>query len=407
MGLRKPDKEVVEDAIRQTANDLNGLLNLPAERDVIQQTYKDNADGFRSASTVSHDEIRSILDEFAADDRKDIDHVRDEVYFINPFNDVQPDGNDAIQDTIQEIYRTHVVFNGETVREAFQVPIDNADFFFDALEQRDLVNRLSRSHDVFTIGRTLEQNTSEPSVEDRLTQEAANGIISNHRFEQIIDAPVIQEVLSLFVSKDYIVDLDGEYLVRGAVDDYIESLGEEIIDDIEAEFEASNNVLLESVFQNEIERRIKSSSKVLSHVSDPTLRQTILDGTEANVREKLDIASDTVDGEATVVVRQYHLEQEVSQQAEDIFETIRTRDYAEAARYYDDTAALIEDVSIDGAETVNTYYRQAVRDECHSLIRTELFGRPADEDEDTESVAKSESGPEMDSEPESRPSMEN
>lgn len=374
MTLRKPDKEALEDAVRAAADKLNGYVILSEKRGYIQNEYAEQSTGVLNTSDVSHDEIRSILDEFAADDRKDIEHVQDETYFVNPFS-ASPSDDEEIIGRIEEAYRDHIAFSGETLRRRFDLPVDYADYFIDSLEQRELIERLSRTHDIHTIGDRLQEHSDEPGVEERLKSEAEDGIITNDKFEEIVDAPAIPPVTNLFERDGYITDLDGKYLVLDAIDEFKEYLTKEIVDDVEDEFDGP--VMLESTFSNEVETHLAAQSSELSSISR-TRRQEIVDGVESRLRDRLGIESETVDGNSIVVLTT-ELEDTVQEEADDIYSRVIKQEYAVAESYYEAIEEEVQSISTNGREIVNDYLRSAVLDEVWTRVQAEEFNREVED----------------------------
>lgn len=370
MPVRSPDSEALENAVRAAADDLTGYVILSEKRNVIQTKYGEQDTGLLSPSSVSHDDIRSGLQEFSEDGQRDIEHIADEAYFVNPFTG-GGDTDQEIIDRIEEMYRDHIAFSGETLRRNFDLPIDYADHFIDSLEQRNLTERLSRTHDVYTIGSRLQKKSEEPGIEDRLESEAKHGIITNERFEEIIDAPAIPPVTKMFERDNYIVDLDGKYLVLSAIDDYERYLARQITDKIEQEFDGP--VMLESTFESEVENHALTHSSDLSALS-ASRQNDIIAGVESQIRERLDIESETVDG-TSIVVLSAALEDTVNEKAEEIYPRVVEENHAVAEAYYEHAEEEVGDISIEGGEMVNEYLRSAVLDEVWERIQAEEFNR--------------------------------
>lgn len=371
MALRDPDMEALEDAIRVASNDLNGYVNLPEKRSFIQSEYAENRTGRLSSPEVSHDDIRQALNKFADDGQKDIQHVDGEVYFVNPFS-ATPGGDKKIINRIEETYRVHIVFSGETLRRTFDLPMDHAEYFIDSLVDRDLLQRLSRTHNVYTIGSQLEQQSSEPGISERLAKESTNGIITNDKMETIVDSPVIPAVTTMFENDGYILDLDGEFLVLNALDDFQKHLATQIEPDVRSEFDGA--VLLESTFENAIENYLRHHSERLSKISKTDTRSTIIDGVEETLREELGIESRTADG-SSIVVMTDELKDTVQEKADTIYPRISEQNHATAQAYYEAAEMEVESISTDSGTLVNEYLRKAVLDEVWARIQTELFNR--------------------------------
>jgi len=370
MSVRSPDTEALENAVRAAADSLTGYLILSEKRDVIQNRYAEHDTGLMSVSNVSHEGIRSSLEEFADDGHRDIEHIADEAYFVNPFTGGD-DSSQEIIDRIEEMYRSHIAFSGETLRRNFDLPIDYADHFINSLEQRNLTERLSRTHDIYTIGSRLQQKSEEPGIRDRLEAEAKHGIITNERFEEIIDAPAIPPVTNMFERDNHIIDLDGKYLVPSAIDDYEQHLARQLTADVEREFDGP--VMLESTFENEVKNHATGGSTELSTLS-ASRRNEILDGVESNVREQLGIESESVDG-TSIVVLSSELEDTVREKAEEIYPRVAEEDHAVAETYYENAKEEVGNISTEGGEMVNEYLRSAVLEEVWTRIQEEKFGR--------------------------------
>lgn len=375
MPIRNVDKDVLEDVVRETADSTTGFLELPEDRNYIQREYEERVDSIFSVSSLTHDQIRSVLDEFDSDGQKEINHVTNEVYMVNPFSTVEEDGTNPVQETVLDMYRSNVVFDADTIRREFNIAPEYAEFFVEELRRKGILKRLSRSPEVYTISEDLEQAAGANSVEDRIKREAANGIITNDRFERLVSAPLIDEVTELFESEGYIIDLGGEYLVRDAVEDYAGSLTDSVEDDIEQEFIESDYLILESTYRKELKRRLRSVSDALPHISDSSVRNDIIDHVDGELRDRFGLDTrETESGEA-VVVMSNAISSEIDETSEEVFISVRQNDYAKAERYYEAADGQIEDVSVSGNETISQYFRDAVREQVRNKIRTELFGR--------------------------------
>jgi hypothetical protein len=375
MALRNPDPEIVEDIVREEADDVNGLLNLPEARQAIQQKYRERYQEKHGrvssyAPKASHEDIRSILQDFASDDQRDIQHVDDEVYFDSPFTSLNTSGEREVLDRLTDIYHLYVVFSGVRIRQEFDVPVNNSEFFLKRLEEQELVERLSHAQDVFTIGQKLAQITDEPSIEEQLRERATEGIIKNDKFEEIIDAPATEEVVSLFVNRDYLVDMDGEYLVESALNDYIDRLTREVLPGIETKFENADYAMRATEYRSAVNQSVREQSDLLSHA--PNMEDDILEGVREGVRDDLDLESVTHDGRALLVQRE-EFEAEVESVVDSVSEEVLSQDHTRAGDYFDAADDRIETVGIPGGAAVNDYYRETIRDRCHDRINQEAF----------------------------------
>lgn len=372
---RSPDKEALEDAVRAAANDLNGYVNLPEKRSFIQSEYQEKRSGRLNAPDVSHDDIRDGLNGFAEDSQKDIEHVEKEVYFVNPFS-ASPGDNEEIIDRIEDTYRVHIVFSGETLRRTFNLPMDHADYFIDSLVKRNMLQRLSRTHGVYTIGSQLEEHINQPGIDERLANESTNGIITNDKMETIVDSPVIPAVTSMFESDGYILDLDGEFLVMSTIDEFESYIASEIKQDVRDKF--NGPVMLESSFKSEVKSHIRHHSSRLSSISAQDTRSKIIDGVEECLRERLNIESRETNGSSIVVLGD-ELEDAIQEGADGIYPGVRDENHATARAYYESAEEEVNSISTDGGELVNEYLRDAVLGEVWTRIQSNLFDRDVEE----------------------------
>lgn len=373
---RTPDKEALEDAVRAAANDLNGYVNLPEKRSFIQSEYAEKRNSHINSPEVSHEDIRTGLNDFAEDSQKDIQHVENEVYFVNPFG-ASPDEDEEIIDRIEDTYRVHIVFSGETLRRTFDLPMDHADYFVDSLVDRDLLQRLSRTHDVYTIGSQLEKHSDEPGIDDRLANESTNGIITNDKMEKIVDSPVIPAVTSMFESDGYILDLDGEFLVMNAIEDFESHLANEVEQEVRDEFDEP--VRLESGFQSTVRNKAQDYSSRLSKIPNQETKSNIIKGVEENLRERLGIESRDTEESSIVVIRD-ELEDTIQEKADTIYPRVADENHATARAYYESAESEVSSIATNGGQLINEYLRNAVRDEVWARIQTEEFNRKSEDE---------------------------
>lgn len=377
MPLRNPDPEIIEDVVREEADDVNGLLNLPEVRQTIQQEYRERYQEKHGrvssySPKVTHEDIRSILDDLASDPQRDIRHVDDEVYFNSPFTGLENAGEREVLDRLTDIYHLYLVFSGERIRQEFNVPVSNSEFFLDRLEDQELVERLSHAQDVFTIGSKLEQITDEPSIEEQLRERATEGIIKNDKFEDIIDAPATEEVVSLFVNREYLVDMDGEYLVKSALDDYIQRLTRDTSPKLEAKFEDADHAMRATEYRSTVNRSVREASDLLSYA--PDLEDEILEGVRDGVTERLGLESVTHDGGPELVVRREEFEENVEEVVGSVTQTVLSEDHTVAGDYFDAVDERLETVGIPGGAAVNEYYQETIRERCYDRISQEEWG---------------------------------
>lgn len=379
MSIRGPDPEIIESLVRQEANDINGLLNLPEDRQQIQEKYHErHQEKYGRVSTgrikytpeASRDDIRLILQNLAADDQRDIQHVENEVYYNSPFTNLDLSSENEVIERLTSIYNTYVVFTGERVRKELDVPKDHDGFFLSRLEKQGLIERLSHAQSVFTIGREFKQIADEPSVQEKLMSRATEGILKNHKFEQIIDAPATEEVVSLFVEKDYLIDMNGEYLVKKALDEYIESVKREVTPKVRNKFEKSDHVMQRAEYRSLVTKHIREQSELLSHA--PDMKNDIVQEVREGVTEELNLEEVSYD-DIPIIIDQEKFKPKVESKVNSITENVRSEGYALANQMFDAAEEKVNKAGIEGGDVVNKYYRQRVRDQCIDRLEEEEF----------------------------------
>ncbi len=211
-------------------------------------------------------------------------------------------------------------------------------------------------------------------LDARLTREASNGKIAHKDLERVIDVNATSDVIRYLDREGYIVDLDGEYLVEEAIDEYAGLLATEIGEAVEEKFEESSHVLQTDEFEQVIENEIDARFEVLSKAQ--SVRTKILDETQTKLIDQLGLDL----GRRMVEIKE-SFDSVTDDHARRIHSTVK----AEADQlpgmlpeWVDLAEAHIEELQVSNATAVNEHVRDEVREQYRALVNEQEFGGRAD-----------------------------
>ncbi|ELY65907.1 hypothetical protein [Natrinema versiforme] len=368
MTLLPVDTDVLEDVCRDIAQDNYGFIYVSDQKSEIKSAYESADIGLVNARSLSSSDMRKALTEMTADEFVDLEQLRDGVFYVDPFG---VKGNMNITRELTNLFGQRLVVTGETLRSRFSLAIDDMEFFADELADRNYVRRITAGkRDYYTIGPQLKEHADDVGLDSRLEREASNGKIAHGDLESVIDVDATSDVIRYLDREGYIVDLDGEYLVEEAIDEYARYLAERIEDDVEAEFEDSSYVLRTAEFEQVVENEIDSRFDVLSTAR--SVRSEILESTRDSVIDRLglDRGREMVEavGPFEDVVEDHARRIRTDLKAEQDQLPGTLPEWVELAEDH------FEELQVSNATEVNEYVRDAVRDRYRSLVNEEEFG---------------------------------
>lgn len=372
MTLLPVDTDVLEDVCRDIAQNNYGFVYVSDQKGEIKSAYENADVGLVNARSLSSSDMRKALVEMSTDEFVDLEQLRDGIFYVDPFG---VKGNMNITRELTNLFGQRLVVTGETLRSRFSLAIDDMEFFADELADRNYVRRITAGkRDYYTIGPQLKEHADDVGLDSRLEREASNGKIAHSDLESVIDVDATSDVIRYLDREGYIVDLDGEYLVEEAIDEYARYLGDEIADAIDTEFEESSYVLRTDEFEQIVKNEIDSQFDVLSQAR--SVRREILEGTRTTLLDELGLE----DGREMV---------EATGPFEDIVEDHARRVRSNLKAEEDQLPGTLpewveladdhfEELQVSNSTAVNEYVRDAVRERYRSLVNEEEFGGMAE-----------------------------
>ncbi|MFC7058511.1 hypothetical protein [Halovenus salina] len=173
----------------------------------------------------------------------------------------------------------------------FDIAPNDVDYFARKLSESGYIDRIpAGERDYFVGGSELKDETSRDiGLDAQLKSRAdAEGKLSHRELEEIIDVAATENVIDYLSQNDFIIDLDGEYLVQAALDEFAHSLADRIADQVTEEFQESEYVLHQPEFEQVIENNINESTTILKEAR--AVRQKIIARTEDALTEELDLS---------------------------------------------------------------------------------------------------------------------
>ncbi|MFB6197725.1 MAG: hypothetical protein ABEI52_05570, partial [Halobacteriaceae archaeon] len=276
MTLRPVDKDILGEVCRSLALDNFGMLYVDKVKDEIKTRYKNSDTGFLNADSVSIADIKAGLEEIAGDEYTEFERLRSGVYFYDPFST----GNDDIIATaLTNLFQTRFVVTSEELRSHFGIAIDDMDRFVSEMTDLDLIRRISAGErDYFTVGPRLKEQAGSAGIDARLRQKASHGKISHDQLERVINVSATEDIINYLEGQrdeGFIIDLDGEYLVRSAIDEFGAHVAERISESVKDEFDESTYVLPEDEFDTIVRNEVEARFDVLTRIGPETERKVL------------------------------------------------------------------------------------------------------------------------------------
>jgi len=368
MTILPVDTDVLEDVCRNIAQNNYGFIYVSEQKSEIKSGYESENIGLINAKSLSLSDIREALSEMSSDEFTSIEKLRDGVYYVDPFG-VQ--GNMKITQELTNLFGQRLVVTGETLRSRFSLAIDDMEFFTDELADRNYLRRITAGkRDYYTIGPKLKEHANDVGLDARLVREASNGKIAHSDLERVIDVDATADVIRYLDREGYIVDLDGEYLVQEAIDEYGRYLASEIDETIAEEFEASSYLLRVGEFEQVVENEIENQFDVLSAAR--SVRGKLLTAVRESIIERLGIE---VGREMVQITESF------DSVVNDHARRILTEQKAEhdqppgtLPEWVEQAEDAFDELQVSTTTDVNEYVRDAVRERYRMLVNDEEFG---------------------------------
>ena len=283
--VRPVDTELLQDICEDIALDNYGFLYVSDHKAEIQDQYEQGETSLTNKGSVSLGDIKESLSEIAERQTNSFERLRGDAYFLNPFEKRQ---GRAIGDELQSLFTADLVVNANKLESRFHIAPTDVDFFARQLIHEDYVERIpAGERDYFVSGPKLKDETSgEVSLDAQLKGKAdTEGKISHRELEEIIDVAATSNVINYLSQHDFIIDLEDEYLVEEALEEYVDSVATEIQEAVAEEFEAADYVLHDPEFEQIIENIINDRRDILQQAR--SIRRDILNMTEEALEKKL------------------------------------------------------------------------------------------------------------------------
>lgn len=381
--IRSVDEEVLQDICRDTALDNYGFLYVNDHKDEIKAEYEGADTGLTSAGSISLSAIEETLQSIADDDLSVFDRLRSGVYYCDPFETRE---GSRVSDELKRIFTYDLVVNKQTIESRFDIAPTDVDFFAGELEDEDYVRRIAAGErDYYVSGPRLKDETSgDASVTSRLREEATSGTISHADLESVIDVAATSDVIRFLEREDFIVDLDEEYLVQDAVDDYCDALARQMAESVATEFEETGYAVPAAELDQILENRINDLSTVLRVA--PELQSSLLDHTRDALEDQLALETEQTDDGTEMIAMQASeyadrgFDEFIDEHAQAVFDRVIEGDHplTTASDYRDAGHPMIADLDLGQSAQTQSFLRSAVTDRFNELVDEEWAGSDSD-----------------------------
>ncbi|WP_323676787.1 hypothetical protein [Halorubellus sp. PRR65] len=368
MSLLPVDTDALKDICRDVAMSNYGFLYVTDKKGELQSGYESADTGTLNASDLSDSDLRDALREASSDEFTDLERIRDGVYYVDTFS---VGSSDAVTNELTSTFSHNVVITSETLRSRFDLAMDDVEFFVSELTERDLVQRITAGErDYYTIGPRLKEHAENVGFDSQLERKAANGKISHSDLEDIISIAATKDIIRYLEQEGYVIDLDGEYLVESALDEFGGHAAHKIEDRVEERFEESKYLLPTAEFPGVVRSEIEDQFDVLSYAH--RVQDDIVDETKDALETRLGLET-----EDSMVVMRDEFDAYVEQEARRILGDVKAEadvlpasppEFEEAAEEH------VEVVQVSNTAAVNRHVRESIEDEFANVVAEEEFG---------------------------------
>ena len=285
--IRPVSVEVLEDICEDIAQNNYGFVYVSDYKSKIKSEYEQAEIGVKYTNSLSLSNIKEGMQKIADDDFNSFERLRGDAYFLNPLN---RGWGQRIGDELESLFATNLVIHKKRLQKKFDIAPNDVDYFARKLTDSDYISRIpAGERDYFVGGPELKDETSRDIGLDAQLKNRADteGKISHHELEQIIDVAATENVIDYLSQNEFIIELDGEYLVQTALDEYAESLCRRIVDPVAEEFEESEYVLHIPEFEQVVENKINESTNILKEAR--SVKTKILSKTQDALTEQLNL----------------------------------------------------------------------------------------------------------------------
>ncbi|MEZ3143532.1 hypothetical protein [Halobaculum sp. MBLA0143] len=378
MPIRPVDNDVLSDACRSVAEENYGFVYVDREKQAIKDAYESEGSGLVHSGSVSNTDIKQELREMASAEDYPFERIRPGVFYVDPFDKGLDMG---VADELQELFDHDLVATAEDFRRQFDLALDDVSFFVEELQdnERGLVLRIAAgARDYYTIGPQLKERVDGrgEDLNDKLASEGMNGRITHENLEDAISVTAVSDVINYLESEGYILDLDGEYLVRDDVDEFARWLWEGIEEEVVTAFQDAGYAMPKTEYRSLLVDQIESYSNVLAAVrsSRPGL-DLDQDDIVKHVAEWFESGTgiEETDGRVPIAKHTDEVDAEVAGRAESMVQPVVNKEGAHtASSLKQEVEPEIEELRMASTEPANEYLRDEVRQRVSDLIDEEM-----------------------------------
>lgn len=367
MPLRPVDTDRLGDICISIARENYGFLYLDRVSGTIKDRYDGTETGLTKAGSLTRSAIKESLQELAGSEYENLRQVRSGVYYYDVFS---AGHDERIPSQLKDLFiSTQQVVTAEQIRNEFNLAVDDVEFFVDKLVENDMLFRIATgSQEYYSVGSLLKEQTGQNRLEDELREQSKSsapmGILSHDELERIISVNATSDVIGYLEQQlELLADLDGEYLVWGALDEYGRWLAEEIADGVTDEFADAGHALSTAEYREVTVSRIEQRTDILESVSRRK-REDVVDA----VQEALETGSG-IEIDGRIAANQEPLDEEIEAQAQTIVDPLLSDLTAATPSVLKEEAAEeIEELQLAEAEAANEYLRKNVRERAEEKI---------------------------------------
>lgn len=285
--VRPVSTEELQDVCEDIAMENYGFVYLGNHKSEIKETYEQRETGFKYKSSLSLSDLKKGMQAIADDEFNSFVRLRGDSYFMNPF---EKPGGQRVGEELESLFTTELVLHKKRFESKFDIAPTDIDFFAEKLLEEEYITRIpAGERDYFVSGPKLKDETyRDVGLDAQLTNRSdSEGKLSHRELEEIIDVAATENVIDYLSQNEYIIDLDGEYLVQAALDTFAASLAERIEDPVVEEFEEADYSLHDPEFERVIENKISESTDILRQARP--VRERILAATKEALAERLEL----------------------------------------------------------------------------------------------------------------------
>lgn len=367
MPLRPVDTDKLGDICISIAQENFGFLYLDRVANRIKEEYEASETGLTKTGTLTRGAIKESMQEIAGDEYENLRQIRSGVYYYDVFSA----GHDRrIPNQLKDLFvSTQQVVTAEQIRNEFNLAVDDVDFFVDKLVENDMLFRIATgSQEYYSVGSLLKEQTGQNRLEDELREQAKSsapiGVLAHDELEQIISVNATSDVIRYLEQQlEFLADLDGEYLVWGALDEYGRWLAEEISDDVLDEFGAAGHAMSVPEYREVVTTAIEQRTDILDSISRRR-RDDVVDA----VQDALETAG-AIEVDGRIAAHREPLDEEIEAQAEKVVDPLLSDLTAATPSVLKEEAAEeIEEMRLAETEEANDYLRKQVRGRAEEKI---------------------------------------